>query len=102
LAFNYRFDREFKPNTRLSYQGALANYNGFDTRGVGQSIENDAQLIYSNLVGLHKKHPELSAKDLVSRLRGSKMNDIDSKKYDELIRSFTEGNYTPSLLNKVF
>lgn len=102
LAFNYRFDRELKPDTRLSYQGALANYNGFDTRGVGQSIENDAQLIYSNLVGLHKKYPELSAKDLVSRLRGSKMNDIDSKKYDELIRSFTEGNYTPSLLNKVF
>lgn len=98
--YNFRFDQKFKPITRQSYQGTLANYGGFDTRGVGQNIYNDAQLIYSSLVGLRKKYPNLSAKELVSKIRGSQLNDADSKKYDELFQSFVEGKYRQSTLGK--
>ena len=91
----------YAPQTSLSYSGNLVGYAGLDRRDVGESIGTDARLVFTILAGLHKKHPNLTAKELVAKYRGQKFYNEDSKKYDQIVSQIKKGEYDPGFGNKL-
>lgn len=91
----------YAPQTNLSYSGNLVGYAGLDRRDVGESIGTDARLVFTILSGLHKKHPNLTAKELVAKYRGKKFYNEDSKKYDQIVSQIKKGEYDPGFGNKL-
>lgn len=94
-AYNY------SPQTTLSYTGNLLGYAGLDKRDVGENIGTDSKLIFTQLAGLRKKYPNLSAKDLVAMYRGRKFYDQDSRKYDQITNQIKQGEYNPGFSNRL-
>lgn len=94
-AYNY------SPQTTLSYTGNLLGYAGLDKRDVGENIGIDSKLIFTQLAGLRKKYPNLSAKDLVAMYRGRKFYDEDSRKYDQITNQIKQGEYNPGFGNRL-
>lgn len=100
LAYNFWDIRKNHPQTTMSYTGNLVGWAGLDRRDVGQNIKKDAQLVYTQLVGLHKKYPKLSMKELVAKYRGSKLYKEDSETYDQITSKIKAGTYNPGIINR--
>ena len=62
-------------------------YLGIDPQTLARSVGDDAKILYGALVNLRKRYPDLSAKQLVEKYRGSKLPD----KYDAIVNSINEG-----------
>jgi hypothetical protein len=91
LWYNTKVANAYNPSTTPSYTANLSHWLGVDTRKVGQSIEDDTKLIYLELVGLHKKYPDLTSEQLIERFRGSKLNDADKQQLNAVIQTSKTG-----------
>lgn len=101
LAYSIGEAYNYSPQTTLSYTGNLLGYAGLDKRDVGENIGTDSKLIFTQLAGLRKKYPNLSAKDLVAMYRGRKFYDEDSRKYDQVTNQIKQGEYNPGFGNRL-
>lgn len=101
LAYSLGEAYNYSPQTTLSYTGNLLGYAGLDKRDVGENIGIDSKLIFTQLAGLRKKYPNLSAKDLVAMYRGRKFYDEDSRKYDQITNQIKQGEYNPGFSNRL-
>ena len=101
LAYSLVEAYNYSPQTTLSYTGNLLGYAGLDKRDVGENIGIDSKLIFTQLAGLRKKYPNLSAKDLVAMYRGRKFYDEDSRKYDQITNQIKQGEYNPGFGNRL-
>lgn len=101
LAYSLGEAYNYSPQTTLSYTGNLLGYAGLDKRDVGENIGIDSKLIFTQLAGLRKKYPNLSAKDLVAMYRGRKFYDEDSRKYDQITNQIKQGEYNPGFGNRL-
>lgn len=83
-----------------SYNLNVASLMGINAQGMGKSVEDDTGLLYSILVGMHKKYPNLSINELAKLYRGSDLPKAVEEKLNNTYEQFRTGTFKPTLIQR--